>query len=166
MARASGDDGCIATVGRIEVQPGAVNVIPGRADLSLDLRAATDAERDVMWDAMRAEIEAAVRRPRAAARGGRAPHRAGRAVRRVAARRPWPTASAAPATTTRSGLWSRAGHDAMAIGRMTDVGMLFVRCHDGISHHPDEDVREYDVAAALDAFEATVLRVAEVVEAG
>ena len=57
MARASGDEGCIATVGRIEVQPGAVNVIPGRADLSLDLRAATDAERDAMWDAMRGEIE-------------------------------------------------------------------------------------------------------------
>ena len=63
------------------------------------------------------------------------------------------------------GLWSRAGHDAMAIGLTTDVGMLFVRCHDGISHHPDEDVREYDVAAALDAFEAAVLRVAAAVSA-
>lgn len=58
LARATGEQGPIATVGRIEVQPGAVNVIPGRADLSLDLRAATDAERDEMWELMHAEIEA------------------------------------------------------------------------------------------------------------
>ena len=63
------DDGCIATVGRIEVQPGAVNVIRGEADFSLDLRAATDAERDVMWDAMLCGDRAAVHLPpRAAAR--------------------------------------------------------------------------------------------------
>ena len=43
------------------------------------------------------------------------------------------------------GLWSRAGHDAMAIASVTDIGMLFVRCYDGISHHPDEDVRAVDV---------------------
>jgi allantoate deiminase len=160
LARASD---CIATVGRIEVQPGAVNVIPGRADLSLDLRAATDAERDAMWDTMRAEIELLC-----AARGLRlevVEHHTAPAVPCA----PW--LQEAVATGIRStgdddpiGLWSRAGHDAMAVGVTTDVGMLFVRCHDGISHHPDEDVREHDVAQALDALEATVLQVAAVVE--
>ncbi|MFC6345560.1 Zn-dependent hydrolase, partial [Nocardioides hankookensis] len=58
------------------------------------------------------------------------------------------------------GLWSRAGHDAMAVGLTTDVGMLFLRCHDGISHHPEEDVRELDVTAGLDALERAVLEVA------
>jgi allantoate deiminase len=33
---------------------------------------------------------------------------------------------------------------------ITDVAMLFVRCKDGISHHPDESVQEEDVAAAID----------------
>ena len=42
IERRARDSDCIATVGRIEVQPGAINVIPGRADISLDLRAATD----------------------------------------------------------------------------------------------------------------------------
>lgn len=63
------------------------------------------------------------------------------------------------------GLWSRAGHDAMAMAAVTDIGMLFLRCHDGISHHPDEDVREIDVARGLDAFELAVLKVAEAREA-
>jgi allantoate deiminase len=35
-------------------------------------------------------------------------------------------------------------------GRMP-AGMLFLRCAEGISHHPSESVREIDVAAALDA---------------
>jgi allantoate deiminase len=59
------------------------------------------------------------------------------------------------------GLWSRAGHDGMAIGAVTDIGMLFVRCFDGVSHHPDEAVREVDVAAGLDALEHTILCLAE-----
>jgi allantoate deiminase len=48
-------------------------------------------------------------------------------------------------------LGSGAGHDAVTAARLTsDVAMLFVRCKDGISHHPDESVRADDVAAALD----------------
>ena len=157
LARASD---CLATVGRIEVQPGAVNVIPGRADLSLDLRAATDEERDAMWEAMRTEIErlCAARRLRfEAVESHNAP---------AAPCAPWLQEAVIDGIRTTGdptpmGLWSPAGHDAMAMAAVTDIGMLFVRCHDGISHHPDEDVREIDVAVGLDAFEQAVLRVAE-----
>ena len=62
------------------------------------------------------------------------------------------------------GLWSPAGHDAMAIGAATDVGMLFIQCFDGISHHPAEHVREVDVANALDALEAAILAAANAVD--
>ena len=48
-------------------------------------------------------------------------------------------------------LFSRAGHDAMAIGALTGVGMLFLRNPDGISHHPDEAVSSADVAAGIRA---------------
>ena len=46
---------------------------------------------------------------------------------------------------------SGAGHDAMVLARRMPAGMLFVRCANGISHHPDESVREDDIAAALEA---------------
>jgi allantoate deiminase len=152
---------CIATVGRIEVQPGAVNVIPGRADFSLDLRAATDAERDEMWDALREEIEGLC-----ATRGVRFEVRETHNAPAMPCA-PWLQQAVidgirATGDDDPTGLWSRAGHDAMAIGLTTDVGMLFVRCFDGISHHPAEDVREVDVAAGLDALEAAVLAVAAV----
>ncbi|WP_036506182.1 allantoate amidohydrolase [Nocardioides sp. URHA0020] len=159
IERRARDSDCIATVGRIEVQPGAINVIPGRADISLDLRAATDGERDAMWASLLAEIEA-----QCGARGLRLDVRE---THRAPAMPCAPWLQEAVVAGIRStgdddpiGLWSRAGHDAMAVGLTTDVGMLFVRCHDGISHHPEEDVREYDVAAGLDALEAAVLGVA------
>lgn len=156
LARAAGT---IATVGRIEVQPGAVNVIPGRADLSLDLRAASDDERDRSWQEIERELLriSEVRDLRldvvethnapAAPCAGWLSDAVVAGIRSTGDDEPM-------------GLWSRAGHDAMAIAAVTDIGMLFLRCRDGISHHPDESVREVDVADGLDAFERAVLEVA------
>lgn len=156
------EDGVIATVGRIDVAPGAINVIPGRADFSLDLRAATDRARDAMWHRIRHGVEELCR-----ARGlevAIAEHH--RAFAAPCA--PWLQQAirvGIAATDDRDaddpvGLWSRAGHDAMAVAAVADIGMLFLRCHDGISHHPGEDVREIDVARGLDAYEAAVLEIA------
>nr|WP_292901629.1 M20/M25/M40 family metallo-hydrolase [Microbacterium sp.] len=54
-------------------------------------------------------------------------------------------------------MFSRAGHDAMAIGATTGVGMPFVRSSDGISHHPDEAVSAADVTAGIRALAEAVL---------
>ena len=48
-------------------------------------------------------------------------------------------------------LTSGAGHDAMVVASRMPSAMMFLRCQNGISHHPAENVREDDVAAALDA---------------
>jgi allantoate deiminase len=48
-------------------------------------------------------------------------------------------------------LCSGAGHDAVMLSRVTPIAMLFVRCAEGISHHPAESVSADDVAVALDA---------------
>jgi allantoate deiminase len=161
MAKASQS---IATVGRIQVKPGAVNVIAGRADLTLDLRAATDPERDAMWEAMLAEIGRICTE-----RGLRLDvvetHTAPAAPCAAWLQRAVVAGIATTGDTSPMGLWSRAGHDAMAVAAIADIGMLFVRCFDGISHHPGEDVREIDVARGLDAFEAAVLEVAATVGA-
>lgn len=152
--------GCIATVGRIEVTPGAVNVIPGRADFSLDLRAESDADRDDLCDRIFAAID-----DLCAARSldfrWTETHRAPSMPCAPRLSRAIVDGIRATGDPDPIALWSRAGHDGMAIGAVTDVGMLFVRCFDGISHHPDEGVREIDVARGLDAFEHAVLSLAE-----
>ena len=46
---------------------------------------------------------------------------------------------------------SGAGHDALALKDLTEIGMLFVRCRGGVSHSPLEHVEPADVAAAATA---------------
>lgn len=165
IERIARERGAIATVGRLEAHPGAVNVVPGRAEFSLDLRAETDAIRDAAWRAIRTELERfcaerslglEVEEHHTAsgvACGARLQDAVTAGVRS--------TGDAAPVR-----LFSPAGHDAMAMAAVTEVGMLFTRCDDGISHHPDESVTAEDVAVALEAFEAAIWAVAEQHETG
>ena len=57
-------------------------------------------------------------------------------------------------------IFSRAGHDGMALGAITSVGMLFLRNPEGISHHPDESVGAGDVAHGIRALTESVLHLA------
>jgi allantoate deiminase len=153
--------GAIATVGRIEAFPGAVNVIPGRVEFSLDLRAEQDWDRDKVWDALQAraaEICAARGLEFEVLETHAAPatkvshdlrHAIEAGIRAVGDPEPME-------------MYSRAGHDAMAVATMTDYAMLFVRCGGGgVSHHPDESVTLEDVALAVDAFEVAVRQAAQ-----
>jgi allantoate deiminase len=133
--------GLVATVGRLDVSPGAGNVIAGVAKASLDVRHADDAVRR---DAVSRLLDCA--RQIAARRGLR--------VR-------WEPRLDQPAVAMDPGLMSLfppahrmtsgAGHDAMIMARRMPAAMLFVRSPGGISHHPDETVLAEDVAAALEA---------------
>ena len=54
-------------------------------------------------------------------------------------------------------LISGAGHDAMILSKVAPAGMLFVRCRDGVSHHPDEFVAADDVRVALQVVIQTIV---------
>ncbi|MVT26702.1 allantoate amidohydrolase [Nesterenkonia alkaliphila] len=149
----------IATVGQMSTHPGAVNVVPGRADFSVDLRAETDTLRDAAWGAMESAITGFC-----ADRGLQLQVEEIHAAPTVFCAEPLVAAIAAGITEAGDPepmrLFSRAGHDAMAMAEITGIGMLFTRCHDGISHHPDESVTEADVASTLQALQHAVLSLA------
>ncbi|MFZ2624038.1 MAG: allantoate amidohydrolase [Propionibacterium sp.] len=152
----------IATVGQLHVEPGAVNIVPGEAVFSLDLRAETDEARDRAWELIRQELDEICRR-RGLTVDVNQIHQA-HSVRCAPALMDAVARGIQQATGTTEApmrMWSRAGHDAMVVADLCDIAMLFVRCHDGISHAPDESVLTEDVAAALDAYEAAVWQVAE-----
>jgi allantoate deiminase len=150
---------CIATVGQLHAYPGAVNVIPGRVEFSLDLRAEFDHDRDRVWLAIQQEVLAVCERRRLSFtidENHSAPAQvADPALREIIAAGIHTTGDSDPTV-----LFSKAGHDAMAVADLCAWAMLFVRCDGGISHHPDEAVTGADVAVALDAFEASVLELA------
>ena len=56
---------------------------------------------------------------------------------------------------------SGAGHDAMIMAQIAPSCMLFVRCRDGVSHHPDEFVEPEDVCVALQVMVNSLIRISE-----
>ena len=147
-ARARAVDGLVATVGELAVEPGASNVIPGRAALSLDVRHLDDAARTAAVAGLRERAEAI-----AAARGVDAAWTEVQATGAVAcdpALVERLEAAVADAGVRVARLPSGAGHDAAVMARLCDVAMLFVRCAGGISHNPAEAVAAADVAVAID----------------
>ena len=152
--------GTIGTVGRIEAEPGGVNVVPGVCRFSLDLRAETDAARDAAFAAIDAAAREVCAR-RGVAWGCEEIYRADTTACDPALVAAVEAGIRATGDAEPLRIWSRAGHDGMAVADVTGVAMLFLRCgNDGVSHSPDETVTEADTAAALDAFAATVLAVA------
>ncbi|WP_445152872.1 allantoate amidohydrolase [Baekduia sp. Peel2402] len=143
-------DGLLATVGKLEVKPGAPNVVPGHATAFLDVRHADDAVRagavatlreraleiaatrglDVEWD-VRLDNPAVAMDAALTSR-----------LARVAPEAP--------------SLASGAGHDGVAISALCPIAMLFVRCRGGLSHHPGESVTPEDAQEALDVLHAFV----------
>ncbi len=152
----------IGTVGQLEAFPGAVNIVPGEARLSLDLRGELDGERDRVWDEISRELDVIMGR-RHLRWHSREVHNAPAVmcapllqdVVREGILSTLPGAMDEPTT-----LFSPAGHDGMSIGAVTDVGMLFLRNPDGISHHPDESVSGADVALGIRALAESVLQLA------
>jgi allantoate deiminase len=145
---ANAEPAAVATVGEISALPGAINVIPGEAKHSLDLRHPDDAVRERLRDhlerrageiaasrgcehhwQLRQETPAVPADPDLSALLGKAVEDSGLTVRRLP---------------------SGAGHDAAQMATLTPIAMLFVRCKESISHNPAESVKREDVGVAVD----------------
>ena len=141
----SDEGGLVGTVGYLNAMPGATNVIPGQVSFTLDLRAPTDAHRKLAVADIVRRIEAIAKR-RALALQIDVTHE-----NRTVPCAPWLKTQVAEAIAAEGyrvfELPSGAGHDGMAMIDIADVGMMFVRCRGGISHHPDEHVDKADADA-------------------
>ncbi len=138
-------DGLVATVGRLAVEPGAANVIPGTATLTLDVRHAADADRLAARDRLLTAAHEIARR-----RGVRVDvtPRSERSAVTCSPRLKRLLAAAIGGEPLE--IVSGAGHDGVYVSELTEIAMLFVRCKGGVSHHPAESVDEEDVGVAID----------------
>jgi allantoate deiminase len=141
--------GLAATVGNIEVRPGAGNTVPGEAEATLDVRHPDDAVRRSSVDAL---VDAA---QRIGARRGIAVESQQIADQAAVACDPCLVAALSRVVSAAGfrvhPMPSGAGHDAMILAARVPVAMLFLRSPGGISHHPDEAVHTADVESALAA---------------
>ncbi len=146
--------GLVSTVGRIAVDPGARNVIPGEAWLSLDVRHTSDEVRRQAVADLRAEAERVAAGREVALQWDDRGQTAAVPTSPALTER---LAEAVEAAGLRpEALPSGAGHDGVAMAAVAPIAMLFVRCERGISHNPAEAVAEADVAVALDVLERFV----------
>jgi allantoate deiminase len=138
-------DGLVGTVGYIHAMPGATNVIPGQVAFTIDIRAPSDPHRKLAVADIVRRIEGIAKRRKLALQID-VTHE-----NRTAPCAPWLRSQLARAVAAEGfrvfELPSGAGHDGMAMIDLADIGMLFVRCHGGISHHPDEHVEIADADA-------------------
>jgi allantoate deiminase len=139
--------GLVATVGQLNVEPGATNIIPGAVQASLDIRHAKDSIRQSSEQRI---IEAAEQI--ASDRGVRV--KTDVRMQQNAVAMDDELTTMLEHSVSRVGcpvrrIVSGAGHDAMIVAKRFPSTMLFVRSPGGISHHPDENVLVEDVEAAL-----------------
>jgi allantoate deiminase len=139
----------VGTVGRMDAKPGAINVIPGEVEFTIDLRAPRDELRARAVTEVRTEVAAI------ASRRGLNCELALIQELGVTTCAPWLMRQLERAVE-RQGvrvrrLPSGAGHDGQAMSAITDVAMLFVRCRGGISHNPAESITREDAGIAARA---------------
>jgi acetylornithine deacetylase/succinyl-diaminopimelate desuccinylase-like protein len=140
---AGGTEAAVGTVGQVDVEPGAANVIPGRVRVSVDLRAPDRERLDSLVAALEVEpdfrLEPVPMADRPVA-----------ALRAELADRDLPVIE----------LPSGAGHDAAVLaGAGVPTAMLFVRSlNGGVSHSPDEDSSPEDVELAVDVLTGALAR--------
>jgi allantoate deiminase len=156
---ARGCEPLVATVGTVAVSPGAPNVIPGAVALSLDVRHPRDASRRAALQLLMVGAKRISRQRRLTVAWQ--PTQDHGAV----ACSPELTAlleQSVRAIQRRSlSLVSGAGHDAVVLSALAPVAMLFVRCRDGLSHHPAEYASPADLEFALRTIIDFLLRLAK-----
>ncbi len=139
--------GLVATVGQLEMRSPASNVIPGDAAFTIDIRHEDDAVRREFCEKLLSAVEGTLRArsldarieiPLEAAAAKCSPRLCDRLAEIVSRHQ-----AACPR------LVSGAGHDAVALAAVTEATMLFVRCRDGLSHHPEEFASAEDIGLAV-----------------
>ncbi|GKZ14609.1 Zn-dependent hydrolase [Haladaptatus sp. T7] len=152
-------DTAVATVGKLDVGPGAPNVIPGRAELTLDVR---DIEQE--------SIEYVVDRAKRSLDSIETERDVTTAFERPWNRHPVPMSDRCRTALEAAGetanidtlsLHSGAAHDTMHVANVTDAGLLFAPSRDGISHNPLEWTEWEDCAASTRVLAGALTRLAD-----
>ena len=146
----------VGTVGRLNVRPGAPNVIPGEVTLTVELRDLSMEKITALWERVRAEAEVVTRKYDTAF--DYALQHSNRAALSDPSVRRAIGDSVGGLGLTSQVMPSGAGHDAQDLARITPMGMIFVPSVKGISHSPLEFTRPEDVVNGANVLLQTILR--------
>ncbi len=146
-AKTSGAADTVATVGICDVFPGAVNSIPSRVHLTLDIRETNLGRRDAVMRAIETAEKTIATKRQVAIReeivNADAPAQCAPAIVEALSE------ASAKHSLASMKMVSRAYHDSLFISRIAPVAMLFIPCRNGYSHRPDEYASPEDIARGV-----------------
>ncbi len=157
-ARSSGAVDTVATVGICEVFPGAVNSIPSRVQLTVDVRDTSLARRDAVMQSIETAREAITTKRQVAIR-----------AEVLNMDEPCQCAPGIVEALSQSCkkhqlgfllMVSRAYHDSLFMSRIAPVAMLFIPCRNGYSHRPDEYASPEDIGRGVEVLAETLATLA------
>lgn len=159
LATKAGHQGVVGTTGVIKADPGAINVIPGRVELGIDIRGISlDSKQQVV-----SELMSAMDRMKKQRNVGieivtitdeipvQLSEEMVQLLQNVCSTLPYPNML----------MPSGAGHDAMHLASVTPTGIVFIPCKEGISHNPAEFAKLDDVVAGTEVLLATIRKIAD-----
>jgi allantoate deiminase len=141
------NDGLVATVGKLDISHPASNVIPGNVSFTIDLRSAEDSIRLSAYEAIQKSLQA-ICESRSIKMQWTLVQQSG-AITCDPLLTKYLSQSLLASGLQSNSLVSGAGHDAVAVAAVAPICMLFVRCFQGISHNPLENVEVEDIKQAL-----------------
>jgi ureidoglycolate amidohydrolase len=148
----------VATVGICQVHPGAINSIPSRVELAVDLRDTDEKRRDgVLAQIKSACTEVAERRKvevRLEMINADAPTISSPQILDAL------TAACEAERVSYRRMVSRAYHDSSFMARIAPVAMVFIPCRDGVSHRPDEYAAPEDIGRGVKVLARTLAALA------
>ena len=148
----------VATVGELDVDPGAVNVIPGHAQLRIDIRSTDYVNMETVVNAVLDELTRLEAERNVTTRFER-PYDI-EPIPMTARCQQALSDAATRAELEQLSLHSGAGHDTMHLAEVTDVGLLFAPSKDGASHNPKEWTDWADCADAVRVLTGALARLA------
>lgn len=139
--------GVVATVGKMNTISGAVNVIASKLQMTLDIRSEDDDKRDKAVELIKQRVNDVESKRHVSVHWIETHH--ADSVNCDKGLRQKLIQATQQCDQEAFELPSGAGHDAMAMGVLWPIAMLFVRCEKGLSHHPDEAITADDITVTL-----------------
>jgi N-carbamoyl-L-amino-acid hydrolase len=155
----SGGADTVATVGVMDIHPGASNSIPGRCEMKVDIRDIDVARRNTVLARIQQDAQSIGNRRRVGTRveliNADPPLACDRGV--IAAIE----AASRDAGLTCQRMISRAYHDSLFMGLVAPTSMIFIPCRDGVSHRPDEYASTEAIARGVEVLARTLAALAK-----
>lgn len=147
----------VGTVGAIQAEPGAGNVIPGHVEFSIDIRSAEDTRRTSAVDAVIAHLQSVCEQRKLEISIDTVHNESSEECDKALIGHISEAIGTCQPRVLR--LSSGAGHDVMVMAHLTASGLIFVRCAGGISHNPAESITLEDAALGAEVLLQSVLNV-------